>query len=153
MISAKHVLRSPSGALTFVNERRADYLGLPKGRPLGCARKGDRRECLRASCGVCSRSRGRLRDSESRGQGSKRGSRAEDQESLSFAGVEAFLTGGCLDFRHCPDLAGLASAYARENWVAFNWTGSCVTRDRGVAEDSSQEGPGPRVHGQRSTRR
>ena len=68
-----------------------------------------------------------------------RKARAEDQESLSFAGVEAFLTGGCLDFRHCPDLAGLASAYERENWVAFNWTGSCVTRDRGVAEDSARD--------------
>ena len=28
-----------SGALTFVNERRADCFGLPKGHSLGCARK------------------------------------------------------------------------------------------------------------------
>src|SRR6266851_6941369 len=80
-------------------------------------------------------------------------SRAEDQESLSFAGFEAFLTGRCLGFRHWPHLAGLASAYARVNSVAFNWTGSCVTCDRGVAEDSARDGPDPHVHGQRSTRR
>src|SRR5260221_10404734 len=55
--------------------------------------------------------------------------------------------------RHWPHLSGLASVYARENSVAFNWTGSCVTCDRGVAEDSALDGPGPRVHGQRSTRR
>ena len=72
MISAYTSCAAPSGALTFVNERRADYLGLPKGHPVGCARKGDRRECLRASGGVCSGPRGRLRDSESRGQRSSR---------------------------------------------------------------------------------
>jgi len=47
----EHVLRAPSGALTFVNERRADHLGLPKGRPLGCARKGD--ACVRALADGC----------------------------------------------------------------------------------------------------
>jgi hypothetical protein len=43
-------------------------------------------------------------------------SRAEDRESLSFDAFEAFLTGRCLGVRHWPDLAGLASADAPENW-------------------------------------
>jgi hypothetical protein len=80
-------------------------------------------------------------------------SRAEDPESLSFASSEAFPPCRCLSVHHWPHLAGLASAYARENSVAFNWTGNCVTCDRGVAEDSAHDGPDRRVHGQRSTRR
>ena len=34
-----HALRGPSGALPFVNQRRADYLGLPKGHPLAALEK------------------------------------------------------------------------------------------------------------------
>jgi hypothetical protein len=152
MTSAYTSYVAPSSAFTFVNERRADHLRLPKGHPLGGARKGDRRECPRAGGGACS----------ALGDGCLTpnlaiSARAEDRalqiRNVSFAGFEAFLTGRCLDFRHWPDLAGLASAYAGETSVAFNWTGSCVTRDRGVVEDSAQDGPDPRVHGQRSTRR
>ena len=76
-----------------------------------------------------------------------------DEETLSFANSEAFLTCRCLGVHHWRNLAGLATAYPRENSVAFNWTGNCVTCDRGVAEDSAHDGPDRRVHGQRSTRR
>jgi hypothetical protein len=94
--------------------------------------KGDRRECLCGSGGVCA---------------------ALGRSRVAFVRwFEAFLTGRCLDVRHWPDPAGLASAYARDNSVAFNWTGSCVTRDHGVAEDSAHDGSNCRVHGQRSTR-
>src|SRR2546428_12939858 len=57
-------------------------------------------------------------------------SRAEDQESLSFAGSETFLTCCCLGFHHWRNLAGLASASARDTSVTPNWTGSCITCDR-----------------------
>ena len=57
------------------------------------------------------------------------------------------------DWLSSPLPAGLASADARENPVAFNWTGNCVTGDRGVAEDSAHDGADRRVQGQRSTRR
>jgi hypothetical protein len=86
MISAYASWAAPSGALTFVYERCADYLGLPKGHPLGCARKGDRRECERASGGVCSGPPGTARDSKVSVSTRVEDSRAGDQESLSFAG-------------------------------------------------------------------
>jgi hypothetical protein len=151
MISAYTPWAAPSGAFTFVNQRRADYLGLPKGHPLAALE--------RRSSGMPARDRWRvrvLRDgcvTPNLAVARAEGSRAEDQESLSFAGFEAFLTGRCLSVRHWPHLAGLASACAREKSVALNWTGNCVTCDRGTAQDSAQVGPDPRVRGQRSTRR
>src|SRR4029077_11623438 len=135
-----HALRGPSGALTFVNQRREDYLGLPKGHPLAALEMAVLGNAVARSAACF-----RVARAE--------GSRAEDQESLSFAGFEAFLAGRCLSVRHWQHLAGLASACARAKSVALNWTGNCVTCDRGTAQDSAPVGPDPRVRGQRSTRR
>ncbi len=152
MISAYTPCAAPSGALTFVNQRRADYLGLPKGHPLAALEKAIvGNACARSV--ACVRVLGDGCVTPNLAVARAEGSRAEDQESLSFAGFEAFLTGRCLSVRHWPHLAGLASACARENSVALNWTGNCVTCDRGTAQDSAQVGPDPRVRGQRSTRR
>jgi hypothetical protein len=142
MISTYTSWVAPSGALTFVNQRRADKLGLPRGLSGWLRSKSDRRECLPRDGFVMDPAVNARADD----------SHAEDQESFSFAGFVRS-AGCCLGFRHWQDLASLGSAYPRENSVAFNWTGSCVTCDRGVAEDSAQAGPGSRLHGQRSTRR
>src|SRR4029077_499113 len=57
MISVYSSCAALSGALTFVNERRADCFGLPKGHSLGCARKA----IVGNACGravVCERALG-----------------------------------------------------------------------------------------------
>jgi hypothetical protein len=116
--------------------------------------KGDRRECRARDRRTCVRALGNGCAAPNPAVNARvEDSRAEDPESLSFASSEAFPTCRCLSVHHWPHLAGVACAYARENLVAFNWTGNCVTCDRGVAEDSAHDGPDRRVHGQRSTRR
>jgi len=115
---------------------------------------GDRRECRARDRRTCVRALGNGCAAPNPAVNARvEDSRAEDPESLSFASSEAFPTCRCLSVHHWPHLAGVACAYARENSVAFNWTGNCVTYDRGVAEDSAHDGPDRRVHGQRSTRR
>src|SRR5260221_14244378 len=100
--------------------------GLPRGseRSSGCLRSKSRiventRARVRALGGGCVAPNPAVARTED--------SRAEDQESQSFAGFEAFLSFRCLSVRHWRDSAGLASAYARENSLAFNLTGNCVT--------------------------
>jgi len=74
------------------------------------------------------------------------------QESLSRARAEAFLTSRCREFHHWRHLARLASINAR-NFRRCGWNGSCVPHDCGVAEDSAYDGPDRPVHGQRPPRR
>src|SRR6266404_8602266 len=68
-------------------------------------------------------------------------SRAENQEEpLSHADAETFLSRRCPGFHHWRDLARFASANIFR-FIAFEWTGSCVTQKRAVAEQSARERP------------
>src|SRR5260221_10148519 len=77
------------------------------------------------------------------------GSRAEDQESLSFP----FLKGRCLGVRHWHILP--ASHPPAPVKIRPLSTGPIIASRaiRGTAQDSAQVGPDPRVRCQRSTRR
>ena len=136
----EHVLRGSVGRTEGRDERREDYLGLPK---VGNA-------CARGA--VCVRALGGGSVTPNPALSARGRDRALKIKGTLLRGLRSLPAVRCLGSRHWRNPAGLSYAYARENSFTFNWTRTCVTSDRGVTEDSTHDGSNRRVHGHRSTR-